>query len=248
MGWILEFVGVILGSAVIPITLAVTSAYVSPYFITYAPPFGTACALAAWLGVAKGLYGEVNIITTFDNWPMFAGCTVSLLVPLIIWLCMRPFVKTPYDWDLLFLMVPRQPLPSDMSYTHEDDHSLGLDWNPQELSRASFIAKTVTGVLCLIFLVIIPFPMYGTGYIMSRKFFIGWTVVVFLWSWVAAMMIWFLPVWQSRSPLAKVVKGIFYDLTGKGKVINSSSQPDDSSGLEVRGVEEVKEIPPKSDQ
>jgi hypothetical protein len=84
MGLILEFTGVVLGSAVIPITLAVTSAHVSPYLTTYAAPIGTISGLAAWLGVTKGVYGEVNITTTFENWTMFAGCLVSLMVPLLI--------------------------------------------------------------------------------------------------------------------------------------------------------------------
>lgn len=238
MGWILEFIGVIVGSAVIPITLALTSAHVSPYFITYAPPVGTALAIAAWLGATKGLYGEVNITTTFENWPMFAGCCVALFVPLIIWLAMRPFVRTPYNWDDLFMMVPLQPRAGDVSFTHDDDESLGLDWDPKELAKASRMAKTISAVLCLIFLVIIPFPMYGAGYIMSRKFFTGWTILVFIWSWVAALMIWFMPIWQSRGPLGTVIKGIFADLTGKQRK-SSDAVP------EVRSIdgEEVEEVP-----
>src|ERR1700712_565770 len=59
MGWILEFVGVVMGSAVVPIILAVNSAHVSSTYMTYAAPFGTACAMAAWLGSAKGMYGAV---------------------------------------------------------------------------------------------------------------------------------------------------------------------------------------------
>jgi hypothetical protein len=226
MGWILEFLGVVLGPAVFPITLGVTSSHVSPWFMAYSPLIGTVCALASWLGCAKGMYGSINVSTTFENWPMFTGCLVGLIIPIMIWICMRPFTEA-YDWDLLFLMIPRQPRDGDSSFTHEEDESLGLDWNPRELSRASFMAKTVSAILCLVFLVIIPFPMYGTGYIMSRKFFTGWTIVVFIWSWCAALLIWFLPVWQSRNAFGKILKGIL----GKEKII--------SEGLEDPGVDVV---------
>lgn len=128
---------------------------------------------------------------------------------------MRPFASA-YDWDHLFLMIPREPRAGDKSFTHDDDESLGLDWDPKELARASFMAKTVSGVLCLIFLVLIPFPLYGIGYIMSRKFFIGWTVVVFLWSWTAALLIWCLPIWQSRDAFGKIFAGIL----GRKKVVS----------------------------
>jgi hypothetical protein len=232
MGWILEFIGVIVGSAVIPITLAVTSAHVSPHYTTFAPPIGSVLALVSWLASTKGMYGEINISTTFENWPMFIGCLVSLTVPLLLWAAMRPFVRKPYDWDNLFLMIPLQPRPGDVSFTHDDDASLGLDWDPQELARASKMAKTVSAVLCLIFLVIIPFPLYGTGYIMSRKFFTGWTVVVFIWSWVAALMIWCMPVWQSRGPLSAVLKGVWSDVTGRRK-------PMDTATLETPETETV---------
>jgi hypothetical protein len=243
MGWILEFVGVIVGSAVIPITLAVTSAHVSPHFTTWAPPVGTICAVCAWLGVTEGLYGEVNVTTTFENWPMFAGCVTALTIPLIMWLGMRPFLREQYDWDLLFLMIPRQPRTGDISFTHDDDDSLGLDWDPQELSRASFMAKTVSGVLCLIFLIVIPFPMYGSGYIMSRKFFTGWTVVVFIWSWSAALLIWCMPVWQSRGPLLKVARGIYVQFSGKSMGNKAVTPTETVNSVEVGGEEEVKHVP-----
>ncbi|RDW77597.1 hypothetical protein BP6252_05650 [Coleophoma cylindrospora] len=240
MGWILEFVGVFTGSAVIPITLAISSSHVSPLFITWAPPIGTICAIATWLGVTKGMYGAVNVNTTFENWPMFAGCLVGLMLPVVAWCCMRPFSKTPYDWDNLFLMIPLEPRPGDVSFSHDDDDSLGLDWDPKELARASRMAKIVSGVLCLIFLVLIPFPMYGTGYIMSRKFFTGWTVVVFIWSWCAALLIWCMPVWQSREPLLRVLKGII----GKSDSVKRGEAAEAVVGVEIIG--DGKEVSQKS--
>jgi hypothetical protein len=216
MGWILEFIGVVLGSAVIPITLAVNSAHASPLWMQISAPIGTACGMAAWLGTTKGMYGTVNVTTTFENWPMFAGCIVSLFVPLLLWLAMWPLHKTAYDWDRLFLMQSLQPRPGDKIYTHDDDKDLGVDWDPAGLARASRNAKIVSVILCLIFLIIIPFSLYGSHYIFSRKFFIGWTVVVFIWSWCAALLIWCLPIWEARATLIAVVRGIFGGKKAKG--------------------------------
>jgi len=231
MGWILEFIGVFVGSAVIPITLAVMCSHVSPYFMTYAPPVGSLCGIAAWLAVTKGMYGTIDIDTTFENWSMFAGCLVSLMVPVLIWVAMRPFVPTPYNWDHLLLMIPLEPRGGDVFYTHEDNEELGSDWDAQELARASKMAKIVSGVLCLVFLVIIPFPLYGTGYIMSRKFFTGWTIIVFLWSWCAALLIWLMPVWQSRGQLIKIFKGAF---GGGAKGVNNHHQAEVIEGAEIQ--------------
>ncbi|KAK5166531.1 uncharacterized protein LTR77_008074 [Saxophila tyrrhenica] len=189
MGWVLEFLGVAVGAAVIPITLAVNSAHVSPLFMEIAAPIGTICGLSSWLGSAKGMYGAVNVVTTFENWPMFIGCTVSLFVPLIMWVAMWPLQKRPYDWDRLFRMEATQPRPGDAKFAAGDTKDLGDDFDPMALARASRNAKIVSSVVCSIFLIIIPFSLYGTGYIMSRNFFIGWTVVVFIWCWVAAILL-----------------------------------------------------------
>ncbi|KAL6406331.1 hypothetical protein AUP68_09121 [Ilyonectria robusta] len=210
MGWILEFSGVILGSAVVPITLGVNSAYVSPLYMTWAAPIGTVCAVCAWIGTAKGMFGEVTVDTLYDNWPMFTGCTVALLLPLLIWAIMFVFPdqRKPYDWDRLFLMQAREPRQGDKEYTMDDLTDIGDDWDPKALAKASRDAKIISIIMVLIFLIIIPFSLYGTGYKFSRKFFTGWTVLVFIWSWVAALLIWFLPIWQARHTWMAVVKGL----------------------------------------
>jgi urea-proton symporter len=235
MGWVLEFLGVVLGSAVIPITLAVNSAHVSPRYMQLAAPIGTVCALGSWLGTTKGMYGTINVTTTFENWPMFCGCTVGLVIPAILWLAMWPLHRQAYDWNLLFEMRALEPQAGEKVY--EDIADLGSEWDPDGLARASRNAKIVSGVMCVIFLIIIPFSLYGTGYIFSRGFFIGWTVVVFIWCWVAALLIWSMPIWEARHTFAAVVRGIL----GRKPILNS-----DSSVHEV--MEKVEVAPKISDQ
>jgi hypothetical protein len=250
MGWILEFIGVVLGSAVIPITFAVNSAHASQLWMQIAAPIGTICGMSAWLGTAKGMYGAVTVTTTFENWPMFAGCIVSLFVPLVLWIAMWPLHSKPYNWEELFLMQAVQPRPGERIYTHEDDKELGADWDPAGLARASRNAKIVSAVLVAIFLIIIPFSLYGTGYVFSRKFFIGWTIVVFIWSWTAALLIWFLPIWEARKTIAAVTRAIFKGKSGsevqhiEGKGVNSGIETpvDSENGVKANTKEKTTEI------
>lgn len=210
MGWVLEFSGVVLGSAVIPISLAVNSAYVSPTYMTFAPPVGTACAVSGWLGTAQSMFGRITVDTLFENWPMFVGCLVSLLIPLLLWgvMLLFPSQREPYNWDRLFLMQPLEPRRGDNEYVMGDYTDIGDDWDPTALAKASRDAKIVSAIMCLVFLVVIPFSLYGTGYEFSRGFFTGWTVVVFTWSWVAACLILGLPIWQARHTWMAVGRGL----------------------------------------
>ncbi|KAH9884263.1 hypothetical protein F4778DRAFT_787886 [Xylariomycetidae sp. FL2044] len=228
MGWVLEFLGVVLGPAVVPVVLAVNSAHVSPAYMTYAAPTGTLCALVAWIGTAKGMYQSVDVDTLYENWSMFIGCTVGLFVPLGIYFAMWPWHRTPYDWDKLFLMQAAEPRPGDKVYTHDDNRDIGDDWDPPALARASRVAKIVSIVLVLIFLIVIPFSLYGTGYIFSRGFFTGWTVVVFIWAFVAASLILFLPLWQSRATWINIGKGLLGTRpTARGPVMDEVTEVED---------------------
>jgi hypothetical protein len=109
---------------------------------------------------------------------------------------------------MLFRMEAVEPRPGDIVRQQGDESDLGPEWDAVALKAAGVRAKWISGALCLIFLVIIPFSLYGSGYVFSRGFFTGWMVVVFLWSWAAALLIWVLPVWESRSQLYSVVSGV----------------------------------------
>lgn len=232
MGWMLEFVGVVCGAAVAPITLALISVRVSPLYMVISAPVSTIAGVAAWLGTTKGMFGTINITTTFDNWSMFAGCITSLCLPIVIWLAMLP-VMQPYDWDRLFRMDATEPRPGDVVREHGDESDLGADWDAVALRAAGVRAKWISGALCLIFLVIIPFSLYGSGYVFSRGFFTGWTVLVFLWSWTAALLIWCLPVWESRRQLWSVISGI---ATFKKPVLEGSDAPSLDGHVQVSDI------------
>jgi hypothetical protein len=142
----------------------------------------------------------------------------------------------PYDWDRLFRMDALEPQPGDVVREQGDESDLGPEWDAVALRAAGIRAKWISGVLCLIFLIIIPFSLYGSGYVFSRGFFTGWMVLVFLWSWTAALLIWCLPIWESRRQLWKVMTGVI----ALKKPAKHGSQTPSIEGqiVEVSGIKE----------
>ncbi|KAL8280149.1 hypothetical protein RQP46_007479 [Phenoliferia psychrophenolica] len=163
MAWLLEFLGVVMGSAVVPITMSLTSSHASASWAMVSAPIGTLLGLMAWLVTTKQLYGEINVTTTFENWPM-------------------------------------------------------------------------------------PFGLWGYNF--SRKFYLGWTILCFMWGWVAALLITVLPVVQSLGPIATVVRGLVADATGKRRKAGSSASSatekdfEDKKGDATSGA---KAVPVKED-
>ncbi|KAJ6093438.1 hypothetical protein N7486_008727 [Penicillium sp. IBT 16267x] len=50
--------------------------------------------------------------------------------------------------------------------------------------------------------VLVPFTLFGTGYIYSKPFFTGWVVVSFIWIWVSVAICVVYPIVSVKSPVA----------------------------------------------
>jgi hypothetical protein len=58
-------------------------------------------------------------------------------------------------------------------------------------------------------------PLYGTGYIFSKKFFTGWVTVGIIWIFGSFFGVGLFPIWESRKTFGRTVKYMFLDITGK---------------------------------
>jgi len=224
MGYLYLLMGVIISSAVLPATLALMWAGQNKWTATLTPPLGLGCALIAWLVTSKKECGVLNVDCTGSNNPMLAGNVVALLSPLVfIPIFTLVFGLDKYDWATM------------AAIRRGDDHDLAaaahidLELVPGEanvsaeqeaieqakLLRASKIAKGMTAFLALAFLVLWPMPMYGSGYIFSKKFFTGWVVVGIIWLLGSLLCVGVFPVWEGREALYHTFKSIYLDVTGK---------------------------------
>lgn len=100
-------------------------------------------------------------------------------------------------------------------------HSVSADTQTgdrKQLDDAAKIARFLCVALALVFIVLWPMPLFGTGYVFSRSFFTGWTVVGIIWLFCSAGVVVFLPLWQSRSTIVHTARSIVADVTGKGRV------------------------------
>jgi hypothetical protein len=83
------------------------------------------------------------------------------------------------------------------------------------LNKALRLATWSSVIISLILLIIVPMPLFGSSYIWSEKGFVGWIVITLAWSFAAGIAIILYPLWESRSALGGVFRGIGRDLTGK---------------------------------
>ena len=84
-------------------------------------------------------------------------------------------------------------------------------------------------------------PMYGTGYVFSKKFFTGWVSVGILWLFCSAFCVGLYPLWEGRTSMKHTFTELVKDLAGKGKpvmhgrTIEIDEKESDGEGTPVKG-------------
>lgn len=253
MGYLYLLMGVIVSSAVLPAALTLLWKGQNVYAAALSPILGLICSLIGWLATTHAKYSEISVETSGQNTPMLVGNVVALLSPCIFipiftlifgvdnydYQSMRDIRKAD-DHDLAAeAEVPLESIPGETPMTSEEEEQ-------RKLSRAAFIARTTTVVMTLILLVLWPFPLFGTGYVFSKKFFTGWVSVGIAWLFFSAFCVGLFPIWEGRHTIMHTSRCIWRDLTGgggkrtDGEVIRA--QEVDNGKLKELGNTDMKEL------
>ena len=179
---------------------------------------------------------------------MLAGNVVALLSP-IIFVPVLTYAFGPQNYDYKSMAAIRLGDDDGIALAANTDPELvpgGGGMSPEEnaaeqkkLQRASVIAKSLTGFLTIALLVLWPLPLYGTGYVFSKKFFTGWVSVGILWLFCSSFMVGLFPLWEGRRSMAKTCKGIVRDLSGKGGAARMRGRVVEGREGSASGSEEV---------
>lgn len=262
MGFIYEMMGIIISSAVLPVVLTLCWSKMNLVAAIASPILGSGLAIMAWLVCAKSLYGELTIVTTFEDYPMLAGNLVALCSPaFFIPIFTYAFKPQNFDWEILktikradetpeienaeHILTVTQEAGTGSSSASMDNDKNKIKYDDKErldttnsilsavdkvtdnqlleeleaeekyLKKAVKIAYFLCAFFALAFLVVWPMPMYGSGYIFSKRFFTGWVVVMIIWVFICAMCVCIYPLYEGRKEIRNCLRGLYWDLTGK---------------------------------
>lgn len=215
MGYLYLLMGVLISSAVVPATLTLLWNGQNKWAATLSPILGFVCAITAWLVTASKSCGAIDVACTGTNDPMLAGNVTALLAPVVfIPIFCLIFGLDKYDWQSMKDISQAddhdvlQDVGLDEATRREIELRRQADWEAEEkqLKRAFRIASISTVLLTISFLILWPMPLYGTGYIFSKKFFTGWVIVGIIWIFCSTFAVVIFPAWESRETAIKVVR------------------------------------------
>uniref|UniRef100_A0A0E0BEA1 Urea-proton symporter DUR3 n=1 Tax=Oryza glumipatula TaxID=40148 RepID=A0A0E0BEA1_9ORYZ len=199
LGWMYLAMGVIVGSAVIPIALLLLWSKANAVGAMGGAVSGCALGVAVWLTVAKVQYGRVNLDTTGRNAPMLAGNLVSILVGGAVHAACSLLRPQHYDWGT----------SREMITTVESVHA-ALDDELKEERLVHAKRWIVRWGLVFTAVIVVAWPALSLP---ARRYSLGyftlWAAVAIAWGTVGSVVIILLPVAESWTTITKVCAGMF---------------------------------------
>ncbi|CCM04363.1 uncharacterized protein FIBRA_06535 [Fibroporia radiculosa] len=254
MGWLYDFMGVVLGAAVVPIAICVTWRKANKWGCVGGAVVGFCCGIIAWLVTTSTLNGKaINVTTSGGNYEMLAGNLASIGMGGII-SCITSLIW-PEDFNFDITRAINAPPQSDMSEktsenrSSEDDmdekkqdpsnvstNPVGAvengavaaqDLDPVALQKAFKLAAWSSVALTLVMLILIPLPLFFAQTVYGVRGLTAWVVIGMIWAFCSAISVVLYPLYESRAALRMIGRGILKDIfhRGSGKFVRPTANP-----------------------
>ena len=207
LGWVYLFMGIVIGSAVIPLWNMMTWDKASGKGAVIAAWSGFFLAVIIWLISAKIQGGKVSVATLGSNEVMLTGNLVAILSSGIIHYVYSKFVD-PQVYDFAELDKNIKLVEQDLSGLTDEEK------DPNTLRRASRWITRRGWVLTFVLVIVWPLLSVPAG-VFTQSYFSFWVLVAILWGFGAAIVITVLPLAESQKEIGDDLSGFKNYVTGK---------------------------------
>ncbi|RPD65429.1 urea transporter [Lentinus tigrinus ALCF2SS1-7] len=242
MGWLYEFMGVVLGSAVVPIAMCITWKKANKWGCISGSILGFCAGVVAWLVTTSALNGgSLTVTTTGGDLEMLAGNLASIGVGGIVTLVTSLIWPEGFDFEPTRAInrpvhhekAPSHGAPSvDDSESEKKRHSTDIseepvsaeaaaaeeerELDPVALKKSFDIAAWASVILTLVMLIIIPLPLFFAQTVYGVGGLTAWVVIGMIWAFCSAISVVLYPLYESRAALSLIGRGIVKDIFAKG--------------------------------
>ena len=202
LGFVYLAMGVLIGSAVIPIALTITWKRTNKYCATLGAIIGLFVALGTWVGVAASLPdygGEVSLASLGNNYSMLFGNIAGILTGGAIAGLGSLATRTKFNWEEMKEKIKLV----DMS----EAEARQADADEQTLQKAFKFSLKGGGLMTLVLIIAWPLPLFFANYVFDINFYSFWVGISIIWVSVATFFIVGLPIIEARHGIAKVARG-----------------------------------------
>jgi SSS family transporter len=189
--------GILIGSAVVPITLAIVWRKANKYAAILGAIVGLVCGISGWILSTSVLYGEVTMSSTGQNIPLLIGNLTSILTGGII--SVVGSIVKPENFN--YQIMKQRILVVDSRIRAR----IEKDTDETFLKNAARFSYRYALVLTFILVLIWPIPLYFSGYVFSLFVYHIWIGIAIAWAVGAAIVIIALPLIEARKAIVEVI-------------------------------------------
>jgi len=205
LGFVYLAMGILIGSAVIPIALTITWSKTTRAGAVSGALVGVCLSLLTWTSVAASeADGVVDIASLGGPFPMLYGNVVAILMSGLICVVVSLAQNKKYDWKLL---------NKEMKLVGEDISEEAAaeikkrEQDEETLKKAFKFSLKGGGILTLICVVLWPMPLYFSGYVFDLAFYGMWVMIAVVWVSAASFCIIGIPIIEAREGFKQVMGG-----------------------------------------
>ncbi len=201
LGFVYLAMGVLIGSAVIPIALTITWKRTNKYAATIGAIAGLVVALTTWVSVAASLpeyNGVVSLDSLGNNYSMLFGNVAGILTGGAIAGIGSLVARTKFDWAEMREKIKLVDLTQAEASQLEADE--------ETLKKAFRFSLKGGGLMTLILIIGWPMPLFFSAYVFDVGFYSLWVGISIVWVSVATFFIVGLPIIEARQGISKVVR------------------------------------------
>ena len=201
LGFVYLAMGVLIGSAVIPIALTITWKRTDKVAATAGAIVGLFVALGTWIGVAASLPaygGVVSLASLGDNYSMLFGNIAGILTGGAIAGLGSLARRTVFDWGLMRERIKLVDISQAEVQRLEEDEAT--------LAKAFRFSLRGGGIMTLVLIIAWPMPLFFAGYVFDIAFYSFWVGISIVWVSAATFFIVGLPIIEARHGIAKVAR------------------------------------------
>jgi len=205
LGFVYLAMGILIGSAVIPIALTITWSKTTKAGAVAGALIGVMLSLLTWTSVAASeANGVVDIASLGGAFPMLYGNVVAILSSGLICVVISLAQNKKYDWAELNTHM--KIVEADMTESVKAEIAQAAQ-DEETLKKAYKFSLKGGGILTIICVVIWPLPLYFSGYVFDFGFYGLWVGIAIVWVSIAAFCIICIPIYEARGGFAKVASG-----------------------------------------
>lgn len=203
LGFLYLFMGVLIGSAVVPIALTLAWKRQSAIGAIAGAVSGLVCGVSGWLISAYMSPDGLTLAGLDREISMLIGNLLSILVSAAV-TCIISMICPPQTDDDPWERLTTQIQSVQPVHITEQDRV--------QLRKAAKTAVIIGSILTLILLICWPIPLIATQYVFSQAFFSFWIVLALSWAILAALFIILMPIIEARSEIRTIFQGMYLDL------------------------------------